>query len=193
MPQKSLRGGGNLALSLARLWWCAGSFAGSSMTRVAPARGGLVVMANAKKSIACTKEGTNRCGRVWSASLASLGRTAWAVRNSSAIQKIYAFSWWNFALPPGPKPTDTPVQSLVQSGEHTQLQQARLYACTAHKWSISLDGSSLAHARHRKRRRTSGFKARMATKNGRKVIKARRAKGRHSLCPASEGKSGGKK
>ncbi|PNW88448.1 hypothetical protein CHLRE_01g030050v5 [Chlamydomonas reinhardtii] len=81
-----------------------GSFAGSSMTRVAPARGGLVVMANAKKSIACTKEGTNR-----------------------------------------------------------------------------------------KRRRTSGFKARMATKNGRKVIKARRAKGRHSLCPASEGKSGGKK
>lgn len=28
---------------------------------MAPARGGLVVMANAKKSIACTKEGTNRC------------------------------------------------------------------------------------------------------------------------------------
>ncbi|KAG2495598.1 hypothetical protein HYH03_006198 [Edaphochlamys debaryana] len=81
-----------------------GSFAGSSLARVAPARGGLVVMANAKKSIACTKEGTNR-----------------------------------------------------------------------------------------KRRRTSGFKARMATKNGRNVLKARRAKGRKCLCPASEGKSGGKK
>ncbi|GLI69974.1 hypothetical protein VaNZ11_014627 [Volvox africanus] len=81
-----------------------GSFAGSSLVRVAPTRGGLLVMANNKKSIACTKEGTNR-----------------------------------------------------------------------------------------KRRRTSGFKARMATKNGRKVIKSRRAKGRHVLCPASEGKSGGKK
>ncbi|KXZ44057.1 hypothetical protein GPECTOR_74g671 [Gonium pectorale] len=81
-----------------------GSFAGSSLVRVAPARGGLLVMANAKKSMACTKEGTNR-----------------------------------------------------------------------------------------KRRRTSGFKARMATKNGQKVLKARRARGRHVLCPASEGKSGGKK
>ncbi|GFR39855.1 hypothetical protein Agub_g352 [Astrephomene gubernaculifera] len=81
-----------------------GSFAGSSLVRVAPARGSLLVMANAKKSIACTKEGTNR-----------------------------------------------------------------------------------------KRRRTSGFRTRLATKNGRKVLKARRAKGRHSICPASERKSGGKK
>jgi large subunit ribosomal protein L34 len=33
----------------------------------------------------------------------------------------------------------------------------------------------------RKRRRTSGFRARMKTKNGRKVIQARRSKGRHKL------------
>lgn len=39
----------------------------------------------------------------------------------------------------------------------------------------TLEGTS------RKRRRVSGFRARMQTKNGRKVIQARRKKGRYKL------------
>ncbi|CAL5229943.1 g13371 [Coccomyxa viridis] len=37
----------------------------------------------------------------------------------------------------------------------------------------------------RARTRTSGFRARMQTPSGRAVLKARRKKGRHTLCPAS--------
>eukprot|EP00877_Chromochloris_zofingiensis_P002081 jgi/Chrzof1/11874/Cz06g13050.t1 len=45
----------------------------------------------------------------------------------------------------------------------------------------------------RKSKRVSGFRARLKTKNGRKVLAARRAKGRHQISPKSVRKSGGKK
>ena len=57
----------------------------------------------------------------------------------------------------------------------------------------SLTAFSSSHSHRRKRRRVSGFRARMATKNGQKVLAARKKKGRHSLCPASEKSSAGKK
>ena len=41
--------------------------------------------------------------------------------------------------------------------------------------------------RKRRRARTHGFRARMATKGGRKVLQARRAKGRYRLSTQPEG------
>ena len=43
---------------------------------------------------------------------------------------------------------------------------------------------------NKKRKNTHGFRARMSSKGGRKVIKSRRRKGRHILVPIARNKHG---
>lgn len=53
--------------------------------------------------------------------------------------------------------------------------------------NVTLNGQTVtkpAHL-HRRRTRTSGFRARKLTVGGRRVIKNRRKRGRHVLCPAN--------
>jgi large subunit ribosomal protein L34 len=141
----------------------------SALVARGPARGSLVVLA-AKKSMACTTEGTNRCG-------------------------LSISSWLKCAA----------VASCLDT-KYLAPQQRVIIGCAAHPVALlgwhrqggagscgSMQSSScswlvLISSVCRKRRTTSGFRSRMQSATGQKVLKARRKKGRHVICPASQKK-----
>lgn len=72
--------------------------------------------------------------------------------------------------------------------ENHRLNNAKIVSCDfLHIWEASetstMTQRTLGGTR-RKRKRTSGFRARMRTKNGQRVLKARRRKGRARLAVA---------
>mmetsp|Transcript_20002 Transcript_20002/g.32927 ORF Transcript_20002/g.32927 Transcript_20002/m.32927 type:complete len:114 (+) Transcript_20002:148-489(+) len=63
-----------------------------------------------------------------------------------------------------------------------ELNREDIWVVNNNKRSL---GSTMEQHTNIKRKKVSGYRSRRATPGGRRVLKARRAKGRHVLCPAS--------